>query len=101
MGKKNTIRPKINKLIKALRIKHGLIVFYNLEQVFSNKLEKVCTIRKVTLMDKDTGKKDLLITSFKEVEILLKLVELYKQLELKAKEGEASDDKDGKEKDTG
>lgn len=90
------IQSKINKLIKALNTK-GYIYLVNKEQFLSKKSNKVCTVYKLFhLMDieeynrlypddkKDTNKyssvKVELLSTFNQIEILLKLVELYKEV---------------------
>lgn len=90
------IQSKINKLIKALNTK-GYIYLVNKEQFLSKKSNKVCSIYKLFhLMNieeynrkypddkKDSNKysnvKVELLSTFNQVEILLKLVDLYKEV---------------------
>ena len=90
------IQSKINKFIKALNIK-GYIYLVNKEQFLSKKSNKVCSIYKLFhLMNieqynnmytddkKDPGKYDNvkveIESSFNQVDILLKLLELYKEV---------------------
>ena len=90
------IQCKINKLIKALNIK-GYIYLVNREQFVSNKTGNVCTVYKLFhLMDiekynemypddkKDPNKyskvKVEILSTFRQQEILLKLVEIYKEV---------------------
>lgn len=90
------IQSKINKLIKALNTK-GYIYLVNKEQFLSKKSNKVCSIYKLFhLMNiekynekypddkKAPGKYDNvkveIESSFNQVDILLKLVELYKEV---------------------
>ena len=90
------IQRKINKLLKALNI-YGYIYLINREQFLSKKTNKVCTVYKLFhLMDieeynrtypedeKDPNKyssvKVELLSTFNQVEILLKLVDLYKKV---------------------
>lgn len=95
-GEIMNIQSKINKLIKALNIK-GYIYLVNKEQFLSKKSNKVCSIYKLFhLMNieqynnmytddkKDPGKYDNvkveIESSFNQVDILLKLLELYKEV---------------------
>lgn len=88
------ISSKIRKLIKALEIR-GEIYLYTKEQIYSFKLDKICTINKLSrlmsveeynLLHPDKKKnpkkyeyvKDSVIDSFKEIDVLLELVEIYK-----------------------
>ncbi|ELC8464949.1 hypothetical protein ACV3ZD_04955 [Clostridium perfringens] len=90
------IQGKINKLIKGLNI-YGYIYLVNKEQFVSNKTGNVCTVYKLFhLMDveeynkkysnnkKDPEKyskvKEEVLSSFKQQYILLKLVEVYKEV---------------------
>ncbi|WP_027099345.1 hypothetical protein [Clostridium paraputrificum] len=90
------IQSKINKLIKALNT-YGYIYLVNREQFLSKTSNKICTVYKLFhLMDiedynrmypddkKDTNKyssvKVELLSTFNQIEILLKLVELYKEV---------------------
>lgn len=86
------IQSKINKLIKALNTK-GYIYIVNKEQFLSKKSNKVCSIYKLFhLMNieeynrkylddkKDSNVKVELLSTFNQVEILLKLVDLYKEV---------------------
>ena len=90
------IQSKINKLIKGLNI-YGYIYLVNREQFVGNKTGNVCTVYKLFhLMDvedynnmcpdnkKDTNKyskvKVEILSTFKQQEILLKLVEIYKEV---------------------
>lgn len=90
------IQPKINKLLKALEIK-GHIYLANKEQFLSNKTNKVCSVyklfhlidiekyNKIYLDDwKDPNKYDYVkvkvYSSCDQVEILLKLIEIYKKV---------------------
>ena len=76
---KNTIRPKIGKLLKALKFNYNKIFLYNTEQLWSKKLERVVVIRKLFFVNQDTGKRKEVFSSFKELEILKFLVSLYKK----------------------
>lgn len=90
------IQSKINKLIKALNTK-GYIYLVNKEQFLSKKLNKVCSIYKLFhLMDieeynrkypedkKDTNKYEYIKveidSSFQPQNILLRLVDIYKEV---------------------
>lgn len=90
------IQSKINKLLTALKVK-GHTYLLNREQYYSNKLEKVCTINKINRLmpveeynrlypdnKKDPKKykfvKVEVFSSHSSVEILKKLVELYKDI---------------------
>lgn len=90
------IQGKLNKLIKGLNI-YGYIYLVNREQFVSNKTGNVCTVYKLFhLMDveeyndmypddkKDPKKyskvKDEVLSSLKQQDILLKLVEVYKEV---------------------
>ena len=90
------IQSKINKLIKALNT-YGYIYLVNREQFLSKTSNKICTVYQLFhLMDiedynrmypddkKDTNKyssvKVELLSTFNQIEILLKLVELYKEV---------------------
>jgi len=90
------VNNKIFKLIKALELK-GHIYLYNKEQVYSNKANKVFTLNKlfnVIPVDKynklyPNRKKDAkkykyvkveVLSTFRTYEILLKLVEIYSEV---------------------
>lgn len=90
------IQSKINKLIKALNTK-GYIYLVNKEQFLSKRLNKVCSIYKLFhLMDieeynrkypedkKDPNKYEYvkveIESSFQPQDILLKLVDIYKEV---------------------
>lgn len=90
------IQSKINKLIKALNTK-GYIYLVNKEQFLSKKINKVCSIYKLFhLMDIEEynlkypdDKKDInkyeyikveIESSFQQQDILLKLVDIYKEV---------------------
>ncbi len=90
------IQSKINKLIKGLNI-YGYIYLVNREQFVSKKTGNVCTVYKLFhLMDveeynnmhpddkKDHNKyskvKDEVLSTFKQQDIFLKLVEIYKEV---------------------
>lgn len=86
------IQGKINKLIKGLNV-YGYIYLVNREQFVSNKTGNVCTVYKLFhLMDvdmypddkKDPKKyskvKNEVLSSFRQQDILLKLVEVYKEV---------------------
>lgn len=90
------IQGKINKLIKGLNI-YGYIYLVNREQFVSNKTGNVCTVYKLFhLMNVEDyneeypdKKKDPhkyssirveILSTFKQQEILLKLVEIYKEV---------------------
>ena len=87
---------KINKLLSALNL-YGYIYMINKEQIYSNKKEKVCSIYKLFQLlpvdeynelypddKKDINKYDKvkveIIKSFKQVDILLELVSIYKKV---------------------
>jgi hypothetical protein len=90
---KETMQRKIAKLTKAMAV-DGRIYLYNREQIYSSQLKKVCTIHKLyhvcTVQEymkthpQHKKKKDqafvreLVIDSFKQVDILLTLADLYK-----------------------
>lgn len=91
------IQSKINKLITALKVK-GHTYLLNREQYYSNKLEKVCTINKINRLmpveeynrlypndkknpDKYKFVKVEVFSSHSSIEILKKLVELYKDIQ--------------------
>lgn len=90
------IQSKINKLIKALNT-YEYIYLVNREQFLSKISNKVCTVYKLFhLMDieeynrmypddkKDTNKyssvKVEVLSTFNQVEVLLKLADLYKEV---------------------
>ncbi len=90
------IQGKINKLIKGLNI-YGYIYLVNREQFVSNKTGNVCTVYKLFhLMDieeynkkypnnkknpeKYSKVKEEILSSFKQQDILLKLVDIYKEV---------------------
>jgi hypothetical protein len=90
------IQSKINKLITALKVK-GYTYLLSRDQYYSNKLEKVCTIHKINRLmpieeynrlypdnKKDPSKykfvKVEVFSSHSNIEILKKLVELYKDI---------------------
>lgn len=90
------IQSKINKLIKGLNI-YGYIYLVNREQFVSNKTGKVYTVYKLFhIVDieeynemhpdnkKDPNKyskvKVEVLSTFKQQEVLLKLVEVYKEV---------------------
>lgn len=98
MAKRNTIRPKIMKLITAIKVKHNKIYLYSLDRVWSKKLEKVCVLRKLDEIIPSTGKTIKGFSGFREVDILLELIRIYKSLE---EGGEEYANKDNKDKDTG
>lgn len=90
------IQSKINKLIKALNT-YGYIYLVNREQFLSKTSNKICTVYKLFhLMDiedynrmypedkKDTNKyssvKVELLSTFNQIEILIKLADSYKKV---------------------
>ncbi|WP_338630698.1 hypothetical protein [Clostridium baratii] len=90
------IQSKINKLIKGLNI-YGYIYLMNREQILSKKTGNACTVYKLFhLMDvedyneqypdkkKDPDKysnvKVEILSTFKQQEILLELVKIYKEV---------------------
>lgn len=90
------IQSKINKLCMALKIK-GYIYLINKEQFYSKKIKKVCTANKlIRLMPvaeynklypnnkKDPNKyenvKVEVLKSFSNIDILIKLAEIYRQV---------------------
>ncbi|MDU2680458.1 MAG: hypothetical protein E7C50_01100 [Clostridium sp.] len=90
------IQSKINKLIKALNTK-GYIYLVNKEQFLSRKLKRLCSIYKLFhLMDieeynrkypddkKDSNKYEYvkveIDSSFQPQDILLRLVDIYKEV---------------------
>ncbi|MDB2091394.1 hypothetical protein [Clostridium paraputrificum] len=90
------IQSKINKLIKALNT-YGYIYLVNREQFLSKTSNKICTVYKLFhIMDieeynrmypndkKDTNKyssvKVELLSTFNQIEILIKLADLYKEV---------------------
>ncbi|MGG7077370.1 hypothetical protein [Clostridium sardiniense] len=90
------IQGKINKVKKGSNI-YGYIYLVNREQFLSNKTGNICTVYKLFhLMDveeyneiysdnkKDPNKyskiKEEVLSTFKQQEILLKLVEIYKEV---------------------
>lgn len=86
---------KIRKIIKALEIR-GLIYLYSREQVYSQKLSKVCTMYRIDYLmpweeykkkfpDKAERKKNKGVSvrvemarSFREIDILLYIVDVLK-----------------------
>lgn len=89
------LQRKINKLVMALN-SMGYICLVNREQFYSSKLGKVCSINKAFHLmpveeynqmypdnKKDPEKYEFIkmeiISSFKQEEILLKLIEVYKE----------------------
>ena len=94
----NNIQSKINKLCYALKIK-GYIYLLNREQFYSKKYEKICSSYKlINLMHikeynklhpedkKDPDKyeyvKVIVMKSYSKIDILKKLVEIYKQVQV-------------------
>ena len=90
------IQSKINKLVKALNV-HGYIYLVNKEQFLSNKTGNICSVYKLFHLmpidkynkmhpdkKKDPNKYSYVkveaLSTFKQQEILLKLVELYKEV---------------------
>ncbi|HDK7180717.1 TPA: hypothetical protein PTW06_003636 [Clostridium botulinum] len=90
------IQGKIIKLIKALEFK-GYIYLFNKEQIYSNSKEKICSINKLFHLipieeynkmhpdkEKDPSKykyiKEEVLTTFRQQDILLKLVDIYKEV---------------------
>ena len=90
------IQLKINKLIKALNIK-GFLYLMNKEQFLSKKSRKICSVYKLFhLMPTDkynklypNDKKDSnkyenvkieILSTFNQIEILLKLIDIYKEV---------------------
>lgn len=90
-----SLMPKIKKLIKALELQ-GKIYLFSKSQVYSQRLYKICTLNKLeTMLTRDEffakypeklknkkrykGEliKDVVAESFREIDILLKLVEIY------------------------
>ena len=89
------ISSKIKKLIKALEIR-GEIYLFTKEQIYSCKLEKICILNRLSYLmpaskyyamhpEKKRRKNDNreyvkypIVDSFKEIDILLELVEIYK-----------------------
>ncbi len=90
-----TTAKKIRKLIKALEIR-GEIYLFAKEQIYSSKIDKICTINKLSQLmpiddyyakypkkkrkKNDTREfvKEHVESSFKEIDILLALVGIYK-----------------------
>lgn len=90
------LQSKIYKLLKALELK-GYIYLLNKEQIYSNKLGKILNVNKLyRLMPVQeynklypNKKKDLekyknvkveILSTFKKSDILLRLVEIYKEV---------------------
>lgn len=90
------IRGKINKLIKGLNIK-GYIYLLNKEQFLSEKSNRTCSIYKLFHLmpieeynemypdrkkdpDKYSNVKIEILSAFKQQEILLELVRIYKEV---------------------
>lgn len=89
------ISSKIKKLIKALEMRREIYLFTK-EQTYSFNLDKICTLNKLSHLmpankyysmhpEKKRRKNDNrkyikvpVIDSFKEIDILLELVEIYK-----------------------
>ena len=95
----NSFIPKIKKLIKALQVKDNRIYLFSKAQLYSSKLDKVVTINRLESMltrkefferfpekkkNQAKYKNDFIKViekeSFSEVEILLFLVETYKNI---------------------
>ena len=93
-----SLMPKIKKLLKALEIE-GKIYLFSKSQVYSQKLGKICTVNKIDVMmpleeyfekfpekrkNRKRYKNDYVripvADSFREVDILLRLAHIYKQL---------------------
>ncbi len=92
---KMNLTGKIRKIIKALEIR-GLIYLYSREQVYSQKLSKVCTMYRIDYLmpweeykkkfpDKAERKKNKGVSvrvemarSFREIDILLYIVDVLK-----------------------
>jgi len=91
------IQSKINKLLTALKVK-GHTYLLNKDQYYSNKLGKVCTINKINKLlpiqeynrlypdnKKDPNKYEFvkveIFSSYSNIAILKKLVELYKNIQ--------------------
>lgn len=93
-----SLMPKIKKLLKALEVK-GKIYLFSKSQVYSQKLGKICTVNKLDVMmpleeyfekfpekrkNGDRYKSDYVrvpvADSFREVDVLLSLADIYKQL---------------------
>lgn len=92
---KMNLTGKIRKIIKALEMR-GLIYLYSREQVYSQKLSKVCTIYRIDYLmpweeykkkfpDKAERKKNKGVSvrvemarSFREIDILLYIVDVLK-----------------------
>lgn len=90
-----TTAKKIRKLIKALEIR-GEIYLFAKEQLYSSKIDKICTINKLSQLlhidayyakypekkrkknDNREFVKEPIVSSFKEMDILLALVDIYK-----------------------
>lgn len=89
------VQSKINKLCMALKLK-GYIYLVNREQFYNHTLEKVCNINKLMQLltieeynrlypdnkknpDKYQYVKVEILESFSSIEILLKLVDIYKK----------------------
>lgn len=88
--------PKIRKLLNALN-NNGYMLMVNREMIYSSKLEKMCTILKLKQLiqidlyyamnpekkrrknDKREFVKEELVSSFKEIDVLKKLVEIWKE----------------------
>ncbi|OPF51538.1 hypothetical protein BH721_01395 [Clostridium baratii] len=90
------VQCKINKLIKGLNI-YGHIYLVNREQLVSNKTGNVCTVYKLFHLmpieeynemypdrkkdpDKYSNVKVEILSAFKQQEILLELVRIYKEV---------------------
>jgi len=87
--------PKIKKLLTALNM-NGYMLMINREMVYSAKLDKMCTVLKLHQLipidqyymmhpekkrrknDKRDYVKETIESSFKEIDILLKLAGIYK-----------------------
>lgn len=92
----SVLTPKIRKLQKALELK-GKIYLVTKTQVFSNKLGRLCTLNKLDYLmpvdeynklypekPKDENKYKLVKveveSSFREIDILLRLVDVYQKV---------------------
>lgn len=89
------LQPKINKLIRALNLS-GKLYLFNKEQFYSEKIQGVCTVNKLfhlmpvneyNLLNPDKKKdenkykfvKVEVISTCKLYEVLIKLVEIYRE----------------------
>lgn len=94
------LQPKIRKLLNAINMREqnrGMVYVYGREGVYSERLKRVCQLRRITLMmpidrynemfpekarrkrDKEQYVREVVAKSFRDSELLLFLVEIFKK----------------------